>query len=76
MRPDASQIQAEFASLISAYRARCLWFLLDPDYSPTTPEAQLRTLDYIQRYGDVEAFHRASALRQWLSRPSNEASAG
>jgi hypothetical protein len=75
MSAEASQLQAVFASLVNDYRARCLWFL-HPDYTPTTPEAQLRILDYIQRYGDVAAFHRVATLRQWLSRPSNEVSAG
>jgi len=60
--------------LVDEYRVRCLWFLRE-DYYPATPEERLRTLGYIERYGDVQAFRRAGELRQWLSRNSNAHSA-
>jgi hypothetical protein len=62
-------------ALIDEYRARCLWFLR-PDYYPTTTEERLRLLGYIERHGDLQAYRRASPLRQWLSRRSNAISAG
>jgi hypothetical protein len=57
-------------ALIDDYRARCLWFLR-LDYYPTTREARMRVLDYVQRYGDREAYIRAATVRQWLSQTSN-----
>ena len=60
--------------LIDEYRDRCLWFLR-PDYYPETNQDRLRTLGYIERYGDVAAFRRAGALRKWLSPSSSEPSA-
>jgi hypothetical protein len=56
--------------LVDEYRVRCLWFLRE-DYYPATLEERLRTLGYIERYGDVQAFRRAGELRQWLSRNSS-----
>jgi hypothetical protein len=35
----------------------------------------LRTLDYIRRHGDREAFRKAGELYQWLSPDSNKPSA-
>lgn len=60
--------------LVDEYRASCLWFLR-PDYYPTTPEEQLRVLEYIERHGDRDAFRRAATLRRWLSRNSSAPSA-
>lgn len=37
--------------LVDQYRIRCLWFLR-PDYYPSTPEEQLRALEYIERHAD------------------------
>ena len=51
--------------LVDRYRARCLWFLRE-GYYPVTPAEAVRVLDAIQRHGDVEAFQRAGALKQWL----------
>ncbi|OFW07165.1 MAG: hypothetical protein A3H96_01810 [Acidobacteria bacterium RIFCSPLOWO2_02_FULL_67_36] len=56
--------------LVDRYRARCLWFLRE-GYYPETPADALRVLDSIQRHGDVEAFQRAGALKQWLLAPSS-----
>ena len=56
--------------LVDQYRARCLWFLRE-GYYPETPADALRVLDSIQRHGDVEAFQRAGALKQWLLAPSS-----
>lgn len=56
--------------LIDDVRRDCLWFLRS-DYYPGD-EAERRTvLDYIERYGDRQAFRRARALRAWPSPPSS-----
>ena len=60
--------------LVDQYRIRCLWFLR-PDYYPSTPEEQLRALEYIERHGDREAFRRAATVKRWLLRPSSAPSA-
>ena len=62
--------EAEIRALIDAQRARCLWFL-EKDYYPATLEEKLRVLGYIERHGDLAAYHRAAPLRQWLSRHSS-----
>jgi len=56
--------------LVDDYRDRCLWFLR-PDYYPTTVAERSRVLDLIVRYGDLEAYRRASEIRQWLSHHSS-----
>ncbi len=56
---------AEIDVLVEEYRDRCLWFLR-PDFSPTTNEEALRTLDLIERYGDRAAYQRSERLRKWL----------
>ena len=61
-------------SLIDQYRTRCLWFLRE-GYYPTTTDEVLRVLDAIQHHGDVDAFKRAGALRQWVSASFSAASA-
>lgn len=61
--------------LIDDYRDRCLWFLR-PDYYPSSLEEQHRVLDLIVRHGDLEGLRRASEIKTWLSRHSNETSAG
>ena len=60
--------------LVDEYRDRCLWFLRT-DYYPTDLQEVLRTLDYIRRYGDREAFRKAGELYQWLSPDSSKPSA-
>lgn len=61
-------------ALTDRYRARCLWFL-DRDYYPGTAGEVGRVLEYIERYGDVEAFRAAGTIRQWLSATSSDRSA-
>lgn len=70
---DTDDLAKSVDALVDEYRARCLWFLR-PDYYPSTTEQRLRALGYIERYGDLQGFRRAAALRQWLSRLSSEAS--
>lgn len=65
----ASDWREELACLIEEYRDRCLWFLR-PDFTPTTTEEILRTLDRIERYGDRAAYERAEAIKRWLQAPS------
>jgi hypothetical protein len=72
---DSDTADRELLALIEQYRSRCLWFFR-PDYYPSTLDEKLRALNLIERYGDVEAFRRASQLKQWLSPPFNAASAG
>jgi hypothetical protein len=61
-------------ALVDEYRARCLWFLRE-DFYPRTQSEILKVLDYIERHGDVSAFQRAAALRQWLLQNSSAPSA-
>ena len=75
MTLDPKALEDELIALVGAYRTRCLWFLR-PDFMPTSNDERLRVLDYIQRYGDLEGFRRAAALRRWLSPTSSAASAG
>ncbi len=65
MKADAANVAAEVASLVTEYRARCLWFLR-PDYMPVGPEETMRTLDLIERYGDRAAYQRTRQVRTWL----------
>jgi hypothetical protein len=71
----AFEAAAAVEQLVDRYRARCLWFLR-PDYYPATDAERLIVLRYIEHHGDREAFQRAGAVRQWLSRNSSAASAG
>ena len=71
MKTRTGNLQEEVNALIDQYRARCLWFLRE-DYYPVDREDTLRVLDYIKRYGDLEAFRRASTLAEWLSPHSSE----
>ena len=61
-------------ALIDDYRTRCLWFLRQ-DYYPETAAQQQRVLGAIRKHGDQDAHIRATHLRRWLSRLSNENSA-
>jgi hypothetical protein len=56
-------------ALVEEYRDRCLWFLRE-DYVPVATDEILRTLDYIERYGDADGYRRAREIRAWLSQPS------
>jgi hypothetical protein len=61
--------QAELVALLETNRARCLWFLR-PDFVPASREEWLRTLDLIERYGDMTAFKQVGEARKWLPHPS------
>jgi hypothetical protein len=74
MNPGTKEIAATVNALVDEYRTRCLWFLRT-DWYPSTLEDRLQALEYIERRGDVTAFRRARALREWLSRSFKEASA-
>jgi hypothetical protein len=67
-------LRRQVNQLVDEYRDRCLWFLR-ADYYPTDLQDILRTLDYIRRYGDREAFRKAGELYQWLSPDSSNPSA-
>ena len=60
------ELKQQLAELMACYHSRCLWFLAE-DFVPETPEEAVRVLEYIERYGDREAFVRARRLKQWLS---------
>jgi hypothetical protein len=51
---------------VDEYRVNCLWLLRD-DYYPKTRDEACRILEQIERHGDVEAFRKASELRQYVS---------
>ena len=72
--PIDEDLRRQINQLVDTYRDRCLWFLR-ADYYPTDREDVLRTLDYIRRYGDREAFRKAGELYQWLSPDSSKPSA-
>ncbi len=74
MNPIDEYVRRPVNQLVDAYRDRCLWFLR-ADYYPADRQAVLRTLDYIRRYGDREAFRKAGELYQWLSPDSSRPSA-
>ena len=67
-------LAAKIDQLVDEYRLRCLWFLR-ADYYPVTDEDRLRTLDYIERYGDREGYRRAAEARRWLLHHFNVPSA-
>jgi hypothetical protein len=74
MDAQAESVARAINALVDEYRGQCLWFLR-ADYYPETREEQLRTLNYIERHGDLEAFRKAASIRQWLSPNSNAPSA-
>jgi len=74
MNPIDEDLRRQINQLVDEYRDRCLWFLRT-DYYPADRQEVLRTLDYIRRYGDREAFRRAGELYQWLSQNSSKPSA-
>jgi len=61
--------------LVDRYRVECLWFLRE-DYYPASDEERLRVLEYVERYGDREAWKAAAELRRWLSPTSSARSSG
>ena len=60
--------------IVDQYRDQCLWFLRQ-DYYPATKAERLRMLDYIERYGDLDAYRRAARLKRWLLQSSSAPSA-
>ena len=74
MDADAHEIADAVRRLVDEYRERCLWFIR-ADYYPQQPEEIRRTLDYIERHGDREAYRRAAEIRRWLSRRASASSA-
>ena len=74
MIEESTDIAEAVDRLVDEYRHRCLWFLRE-DYYPITDDDRIRVLDRIARHGDVTAYRRASAIRQWLSRGSSAPSA-
>lgn len=74
MSEDPEEFVQSVRSLVDEYRDRCLWFLRR-DYVPETDDEILRTLEWIERYGDRHAFQEAARLRAWLSRISRKPSA-
>ena len=74
MNPIDDDLRRQINQLVDTYRDRCLWFLRT-DYYPTDRQDVMRTLDYIRRYGDREAFRKAGELYQWLSPDSSRPSA-
>jgi hypothetical protein len=74
MIEEPTDIAEAIDRLVDEYRHRCLWFLRE-DYYPITDDDRIRVLDAIARHGDVTAYRRASATRQWLSRRSSARSA-
>ena len=60
--------------IVDQYRDQCLWFLRR-DYYPATNAERLRILDYIERYGDLDAYRRAARLKRWLLQSSSAPSA-
>ena len=69
-----ASLAGRMAGLVGKYRARCLWFLKE-DFIPVTVESALRTLKYIERYGDLEAWREAEEMKQCLLQSSNSKSA-
>ena len=76
MKPSGAneELRRRMAGLVRKYRDQCLWFL-KPDFTPDTVEAALRTLGYLERYGDLAAWREAKEMRQWLSRNFSSISA-
>ena len=64
---------AEIEALVEENRATCLWFF-DAAFRPDTPAKAMQALDSIARYGNRDAFIRASELKRWLSRTSSSPS--
>jgi DNA-directed RNA polymerase specialized sigma24 family protein len=74
MNTELEQAMLRVRELVVQYRAQCLWFLKS-EYFPVTAADAYQVLDYIQKYGDLDAFRPAGELKQWLARISNAVSA-
>jgi len=73
-RPTSPTPEEAVDHLVDRYRSICLWFVRE-DWYPRTPAERLRALDWIERYGDVEAFRLTAEVRRWLSPDSSAPSA-
>jgi hypothetical protein len=73
--PLTPDLQAAVRQLVDDYRLRCLWFLRE-NYYPETDDAREQVFRAIDTHGDLAAFRRVTELRAWLSRQSNDTSAG
>lgn len=67
-------INTDVRLLVDQYREQCLWFSAE-DYYPETVQEMIFVLDRIQRYGGLDAFKKAGALKKWLLQNSSAESA-
>lgn len=74
MEPELDAVMREVRTLVDAYRRSCLWFMRG-DYYPLTEAQAVRTLGFIEKYGDREAYQKARRVRLWLLRRSGGTSA-
>ena len=74
MSPSSDSTIAAVDEIVDQYRDQCLWFLRR-DYHPATNAERLRILEYIERYGDLDAYRRAARLKRWLLQSSSAPSA-
>ena len=74
MSPSVGPVIAAVDEIVDQYRDQCLWFLRQ-DYYPATNAERLRMLEYIERYGDLDAYRRAARLKRWLLQSSSAPSA-
>lgn len=65
-------LSREYLDLLHQNRQQCLWFLA-PDVVPAARDAQLYTLECLERYGSREVFIQARKLKAWLLQDSNAA---
>jgi len=64
-------VTERYVELFNRCRTTCLWFFA-PDRIPSDREAQLYSLECVERYGSREDFIAARELKQWLSQHSSE----
>ena len=58
------------AALMEKYRDSCFWFL-NEDFIPQTVESALRAMQYLERYGDREAWQNAQEIKKCLLKTSS-----
>lgn len=56
----------EYKSVVTDYRATCLWFAGDVLHPETDVQLE-QVLDAIETNGDMAAFKRVGRIRRWLS---------
>lgn len=74
MDEELDKCRIETQALVEEYRDQCFWFFRQ-DYLPQDPDELIQALDQIQRYGDLDGFRRAGAIKRWLSRHYSATSA-